>query len=330
VNQKRVLTVVRALGRRWKAVAAGGAAIALLRSRRRKRNEEDEAAHPHATPREATAARLIGLFFFLSAAAGVALLAIYALGGQPQLEGLLLGVALGGIGIGLILWGRELFPAEVVTEERGPHGSEPVDRAAAERILESGERSVTRRRFLSRLLGAALGAFAVAMVFPIRSLGPRPRRSLFHTAWTPGTRLVDETGVPVRADTLQIGGVVTVFPEGRTNSSDSQAIVVRLLPDQLQLPAGRESWAPDGNVCYSKLCTHAGCPVGLYVKALQELQCPCHQSSFDVRNGAQVVFGPASRPLPQLPLDVDSDGYLVARSDFNEPVGPGFWNSGIP
>ena len=326
MNGKRALAVLRGTAKGWKALVVAGVGVVLLR-RRRQKKDVDTVPPTH---REASAARLIGLFFFLSGAAGITLLAIYALGGQPQLEGLLLGVSLGGIGMGLILWGRELFPAEVVTEERGPHGSDPADRASAERILESGERSVTRRRFLSRLLAGALGAFAVAMVFPIRSLGPRPRRSLFHTAWRPGTRLVDETGAPVRADTLQIGSVVTVFPEGRTNSSDSQAILVRVIPDQLQLPAGRENWAPSGNVCYSKLCTHAGCPVGLYVKALQELQCPCHQSSFNVTNGAQVVFGPASRPLPQLPLEVDAHGFLIARSDFPEPVGPGFWNSGIP
>jgi ubiquinol-cytochrome c reductase iron-sulfur subunit len=122
--------------------------------------------------------------------------------------------------------------------------------------------------------------------------------------------------------------VVTVFPEGYTTAEDSQAILVRVEPEELRLPTGREGWAPQGNVCYSKICTHAGCPVGLYSKDLQQLQCPCHQSAFDVLNGAEPVFGPAPRPLPQLDVYADDQGFLRARSDFDEPVGPGFWNAG--
>jgi ubiquinol-cytochrome c reductase iron-sulfur subunit len=93
---------------------------------------------------------------------------------------------------------------------------------------------------------------------------------------------------------------------------------------------GRETWAPAGYVAYSKVCTHAGCPVGLYEQQLQLLVCPCHQSMFDVTNGAVPKFGPAPRPLPQLPLQITSDGYLVAQAGYDQPVGPGYWerNSG--
>jgi ubiquinol-cytochrome c reductase iron-sulfur subunit len=101
---------------------------------------------------------------------------------------------------------------------------------------------------------------------------------------------------------------------------------VKVDPGELQLPPGRESWAPQGNICYSKICTHAGCPVGLFVQALHQLQCPCHQSAFDVLNGARVVFGPAPRPLPQLPITADAEGFLVAQGDFSAPVGPGWWS----
>jgi ubiquinol-cytochrome c reductase iron-sulfur subunit len=125
---------------------------------------------------------------------------------------------------------------------------------------------------------------------------------------------------------LEVGGVVTVFPVGRTTAADSQAILVKVEEGELHLPDGRAAWAPGGNVCYSKICTHAGCPVGLYLAETHQLQCPCHQSAFDVTRGAEPVFGPATRPLPQLPLEADAQGFLRARGDFPEPVGPGFWN----
>src|SRR5919201_3971812 len=133
---------------------------------------------------------------------------------------------------------------------------------------------------LIRLLIGAFGALGLAAIFPIRSLGPSPGRALFETAWTSGARLVDETGTPVHLDDLDIGGVITVFPEGFTDRPDSVAILVRVEPNELHLPAGRNRYAPDGNVCYSKLCTHAGCPVGLYVSETHQLQCPCHFSAF--------------------------------------------------
>ena len=91
------------------------------------------------------------------------------------------------------------------------------------------------------------------------------------------------------------------------------------LPDDLLSGTGLR-------IAYSKICTHVGCPVGLYQADTHELLCPCHQSTFDVLDGARPRFGPATRSLPQLPLAVDGDGFLTAQSDFTEPVGPGFWN----
>jgi ubiquinol-cytochrome c reductase iron-sulfur subunit len=264
----------------------------------------------------------------LSILGGVGLLVLYALGGQVQLEGVLLAAALGGIGVALVLWGKHLFPPEIVTEERDPLPSSQEERAALDRALEEEEHEMNRRSFLVRLLVGAAGALGLAAIFPVRSLGPGPGDVLFRTAWRPGFRLVDEGGNAIRANDLQVGGVVTVFPEGHTTAEDSQAILVRVEPGQLRLPPGREAWAPDGNVCYSKICTHAGCPVGLYAAETRQLLCPCHQSAFDVTDGARPVFGPAARPLPQLSLRVDENGYLVANGDFDEPVGPGFWNRG--
>jgi ubiquinol-cytochrome c reductase iron-sulfur subunit len=277
--------------------------------------------------REDAFAKAIAVLFVLAILAGLGLLVLYALGGQTQLEGILLGILLGGIGGGLVLWGKELFPPQRVIEDRGPHGSGEENVEAVDRSLDKAEQ-IPRRTMLVRLLLGTFGALGLAAIFPIRSLGPSPGGSLFRTSWRRGLRLVTETGEPVRVDTLPVGGVVTVFPEGYTTAEDSQAILVRVESGELRLPTGREGWAPQGNVCYSKICTHAGCPVGLYSKDLQQLQCPCHQSAFDVLNGAEPVFGPAPRPLPQLDVYADDQGFLRARSDFDEPVGPGFWNAG--
>lgn len=277
-------------------------------------------------PDERRVARWISFVLILSALAGVGLLAVYALGGQVQIEGALLGLALGGIGIGLVLWGKYLFPHEIVTEEREPHPSTAPERLAAEASLGRVEEGVPRRTFLFRLLLAAAAALGLAAIFPIRSLGPGPGRSLFRTSWRRGTLLVDEGGNPVRVGDLPEGGVLTVFPDGHTDAEDSQAVLVKVDPELLRFPDDRGAWVPEGNICYSKICTHAGCPVGLYSADTHQLLCPCHQSAFDVIEGARPIFGPASRPLPQLPLEVDGEGFLRAAGDFPEPVGPGFWN----
>jgi len=279
-------------------------------------------------PDEARVSRLMMLLLLLAILAGVGLLVLYALGGQVQLEGILLFILLTGIGFAFILWGKYLFPTEIVTEDRGERPSPESDRVGAEQAYVEGESQITRRSALVRMLLGAFGALGLAAIFPIRSLGPSPGRALFRTSWRAGLRAVDEAGNPVLASDLVVGSVLTVFPEGHVDSTDSVAILVRVDPAQLSLPDGRDVDAPDGNVCYSKLCTHAGCPVGLYLAEFHQLQCPCHFSAFDVLDGAQPVFGPAARPLPQLPLEVDQEGYLVAKSDFTAPVGPGFWNRG--
>ena len=324
---QRWLRRLRFARKAGKAAAVAGVAVGARRavSRKDRRRPMDR---PVPLPHERSAGRRIALLFLLSTAAGIGLLVLYALGGQVQLEGALLAVALGGIGIALILWGKYLFPHEIVTEEREPHASEARTLETTQELIEESEEAITRRSLLVRLLLGALGALAVAFVFPIRSLGPSPGRSLFATKWRKDMMLVDGNGVPIRADTLDVNGVITAFPQGYTTSADSVAIVVKVPEDVLRLPAGRQGWAPSGNVCYSKLCTHAGCPVGLYLAATHELQCPCHQSAFDVTNGAEVVFGPAARPLPQLRIYADGAGFLRAAGDFTGPVGPGFWNRG--
>ncbi len=137
---------------------------------------------------------------------------------------------------------------------------------------------------------------------------------------------MDTDGRPVRVDTLQVGGTLTAFPLGAEKAGDSSVVLIRLASGQLRPRPGRESWSPQGYVAYSKICPHVGCPVGLYQADTQELLCPCHQSTFDVLDGARPNFGPATRSLPQLPLAIDPQGFLIAQDDFDEPVGPGFWN----
>jgi quinol---cytochrome c reductase iron-sulfur subunit len=264
--------------------------------------------------------------FSLSALASAGLWVTYWIGGHPQVEGALIGVALGGIAVGLVQWAKLFLPTGGLVEEREPLPSTPAEREAFLRDLERGEAYLERRSFLVKMLMVALGALGIAAVFPIRSLGPKPGRSLFRTAWRAGSRVVTEDGRPLMATDLPVGGVLTVFPEGRLDAADSQAVLIRMDPGDLVPRPGRESWSPDGYVAYSKICTHAGCPVGLYEQATGRLFCPCHQSVFEARNGANPTAGPATRPLPQLPLSVDAGGFLRARGDFSEPVGPGFWN----
>jgi ubiquinol-cytochrome c reductase iron-sulfur subunit len=279
-----------------------------------------------------TSERAIAVSLVLSMLASLGLPVVYILlGGNPQLEGVLLAVALGGLGVAIALWAITLLDAPVEEEPRHPFGSTAAVEAAAEAIDVA---SVSRRRFLARLLAGAGGLLAAALVLPAFSLGPHPDRQLYQTAWRKGARVVGGDGKPIRPADLAQNTVRTVFPEGDVGHADSQTLLIRLTPADLRLSAERQAWAPDGVVGYSKICTHAGCPVGLYRAEDHSLLCPCHQSTFDVRRGAVPTFGPAARALPQLPLDVDADGYLVARSDYTEPVGPSFWNmthtSGAP
>jgi ubiquinol-cytochrome c reductase iron-sulfur subunit len=270
--------------------------------------------------------RWIAICFAVSILAALGLFAVYATGGQTQAEGALLALALGGVGAGLLLWAKRLM-ADIAHETQPRHPTpSPAELESAAETIEEGVDEIRRRRFLTRMLLGAAGALGLAALFPIRSLGQAPGDSLLVTDWTPGARLVTIDGEPVTIDTLETDSFTTVFPEGFEGSADSQAVLIRVDPDQLQLPPDRAAGAPDGFVVYSKICTHAGCPLGLYLAATQELRCPCHQSTFNVLDGAKPVYGPAPRPLPQLPIEIGDDGVLRATSDFTEPVGPSFWD----
>jgi ubiquinol-cytochrome c reductase iron-sulfur subunit len=266
--------------------------------------------------------------FGLSTAASVALAVVYALGGQPQLEGTFLFVALGGISVGLVLWAKRLMPQGPHTEKRAVILGSRAEQEETEETFEAGAEQVPRRRFLGGLLAGALAALGFTSLFPIRSLGTRPGSALSQTSWRRGRRAVTPDGEPVRAAALVDNSVLTVFPDHHTDAADSQVILIKTPAGTFRPRPGRETWSPDGIVGFSKICTHAGCPVGLYQAETSELFCPCHQSVFFVPDGARPTGGPATRPLPQLPLTIDADGYIVAQADFDQPVGPEFWHFG--
>lgn len=264
--------------------------------------------------------------FGASILAALGLAVVYAEGGQNQAEGVLLAIALGGIGIGLVLWAQRFMPEGPDREPRGRIGSTREDQEAFVADFATGSRTFGRRHVLTKMLFGAVAALGVAALFPIRSLGPRPGRGLKSTPYADGVRLVTEDGEPVRPDDPGVGGVITAFPEGHVGDETAQTLLIRLQPGELEPEPGREDWTVNNVVAYSKVCTHAGCPVGLFEAQRGELLCPCHQSTFDVLHGATPVFGPATRPLPQLPLGTDDDGNLIATGDFSGPVGPGFWD----
>ena len=275
-------------------------------------------------PRQAE--RAIAASFIVATVAGLGLAVAYALGGQTQVEGILLFFCLCGLGFGITLWGRNLMPQGPFEQERENLIGTEADREAFEQSFERGEESFTRRKMLLILLAGGFGALGTALVFPIRSLGPNPGNTLKHTQWRAGSRLVTPDGRPVGVDDLEVGGVYTVFPEGNIGADDSQTLLLRVSDQPVTTKPGREDWSPNGYLAFSKLCTHAGCPVGLYEHDRKQMLCPCHQSTFAVLEGCKPVFGPATRSLPQLAIRVGADGFLQAQGDYDEPVGPGFWN----
>lgn len=269
--------------------------------------------------------------FSVTILSGFALLVVYALGGQPQLEGLLWFYALAGLGVGIITGANMYLPSEETEEERHALiSSEEMMEAARADFLRADagadEGLDKERRTLLQLLTGAFVAVGAAVVFPIRSLGPHPSEDLRQTDFAKGVRLVTVDGAPIKSGQLGVGELVTVFPEGHTRAADSPTLLIRYDEDKFIPAGGRADWVAEGMVAYSKICTHAACAVGLYQNVTGLLLCPCHQSTFDVNNACKPTFGPATRPLPQLPIAIDSEGFVVAQSDYPEPVGPGYWD----
>jgi ubiquinol-cytochrome c reductase iron-sulfur subunit len=261
------------------------------------------------------------------AAAGVAGTAglafgILLLAGAPLLAyGLALAVALLSLGVAVRRFFIDRFPDVWGAEPRYAEADlGPADPGA--RIADV--RALPRRSLLVRMLAAAGALVGLGLAAPIVSLGPAPGEALRRTDWRNGVRLVTPNGRPIRPDDVAAGGIATVWPEDAVGSELSAVVLVRLSGGPAEPPTeGR--WVIDhALVAYSKVCTHAGCPVALFRERDNALFCPCHQSTFDARRGASPTFGPAARALPQLPLGLDGDGFLIALGDFEQQVGPAF------
>lgn len=270
--------------------------------------------------------RAIALSFLASALASVGFGIVYWNGGNTQAEGLLIGVAFGGLAFGLVAWSKHLMPAGPFVEERDEVSSEEHEREKVAADFARGGGQIGRRRFLGWSLAAALGAVGIPIMLPVRSLGSRPGGDLFETSWRRGSRLVTPDGTPVNVEDLAVGTFLTVFPEDGMQEADSQAVLIRLNTQRDSLEPGPAR--AEDLVVYSKICTHAGCLVGLYDTRAQHLLCPCHQGVFDAADDARPLGGPVTRGLPRLPIRVDAQGYVRAEDDFPEPVGVGFWNRG--
>lgn len=282
---------------------------------------------------------------------------VFGFGASTMALGFTLGMALLLIGVGVIHWARKLMGDHEISELRHPARSSDEDREGTLQALSAGleESGIGRRPLIRNSLLGAVGLLGLPAVVMLRDLGPLPGDKLYHTIWGKGLkdkpmRIVrDEIWTPILASDLEIGDLVNCQPDALRNPErydidptevegvnlqihKSKASLILLRMDPKDIKPGkdangdsRENWTVDGIVAYSKICTHVGCPISLNERTTHHLLCPCHQSTFDLADSGKVVFGPAGRPLPQLPIAVDEQGYLVAQSDFDEPVGPSFW-----
>ncbi|MFJ2029232.1 ubiquinol-cytochrome c reductase iron-sulfur subunit [Streptosporangium sp. NPDC087985] len=253
-------------------------------------------------------------------------------------------VALLALAAGLVVWVRMIMPKYDLVQERHPMASDSPTRSYVAETFTQGvsESGITKRPLLRRTLLLAAAPLGLIPLVLLRDLGPSYANfpsKLRHTVWGKKTQdgklrklVVEGTGAPIRAaDFNSPGGILSVVPEGYEHDLNELAkatlILIKFRPEEIKSGTNL-NWTHDGIVAYSKICTHVGCPAALYEQTTHHILCPCHQSTFDAADGAKVIFGPAARPLPQLPISVDNEGYLVATADFAVPPGPSFWERG--
>ena len=249
--------------------------------------------------------------------------------------GLGMAISLFFIGMGAIHWAKTLMPDIEVVAQRHEFRSPDSDRKDFVSAVKEGAAAagLGRRSLIKRSLGAALGLSALSPLILLRDLGPLPGKELEKTTWKSGTYLVTDPGNRrIKASDLEVGAVAQVLPEIEdpehrklSDIAKDAVLLIRLRPQEFNLEPDRLAMTHDGIIAFSKICSHMGCAVALYEQQTKHLLCPCHQSTFDVTRAAKVIFGPAARPLPQLDITIDNEGYLVARQPFSEPVGPSFW-----
>ncbi len=281
------------------------------------------------TPEQRKAHRRILLCFALATLSGVSWIFWYTWNDSIAAEGTSLGMAFVFLATGLVIWSHHLMDDGPFEEDFPELRSPAKQEAEVAARLDRGQ--VGRRRLLIGSAGAVGASVAGGALVNLRSFGPDPR-SIEGTGWNIGRRAVTVDGSPVLDKGLPVGSLITVMPEGFLNSPQAVAVIIHLPPGANRALPGRGAWAPDGGqyVCYSKVCTHAGCPVDLYDHAAMELQCPCHQSTFAATHGAIPVFGPAGRALPQLPIAIDAHGQFYSTGPFSSPPGPAVWFHGEP
>jgi ubiquinol-cytochrome c reductase iron-sulfur subunit len=287
-------------------------------------------------PRDGRAELLVALLLLAAGLLGGGLFVVYLLDPDTQLLGLALGLALAALAGAAILAGKRVVAQETAVEERPPLADPDAQRETAALAAGAGD-GVSRRGLIAGAAGIAGGGLALGLAAPLASLGPNVDGRIDRSPWARGRAVVDEQGRPILADDVVEGTFLTGFPDGaHRRDLAAPIVIVRIGLAALQLPTGRDpaTWAPEGILAYSKICTHAGCAIALYRKPTftptqprPALVCPCHYSTFDPARGADVIFGPAGRPLPQLPLAIDpATRALVANGDFSGSVGPAWWS----
>ncbi|HOC13257.1 MAG TPA: Rieske 2Fe-2S domain-containing protein [Propionicimonas sp.] len=261
---------------------------------------------------------------------------------QTTLLGLSAGIAVLLVGMAAIVWARSLMTDEEIVDDRHELSSPPEVREQVLADIEQGieETGIRRRKLIGSGMAGALGLLALPAVVSLADMGPWPTadlraKTIEKTVWAEAMQLVNDVNhLPLKADEIQVGQLINAQPKALQDlhgtayqqaKAKAAIIVVRMDPNTIRIPESRRDWQVDGILCYSKICTHVGCPISLWEQQTHHLLCPCHQSTFDLGNSGVVVFGPAARSLPQLPIMVDKDGYLVARSDFTVPVGPSYF-----
>ncbi|TLS41298.1 Rieske (2Fe-2S) protein [Streptomyces montanus] len=297
--------------------------------------------------------RAVAFLFTLSMLATVAFIAsfvvvpgdksiyVFPLGHISALNfalGMTLGVALFCIGAGAVHWARTLMSDVELADDRHAIEAEPEVRAKVMDDFRQGakESALGRRKLIRNTMFGALTLVPLSGVVLLRDLGPLPEDKLRHTLWRKGKLLVNmNTDEPLRPSDVAVGSLTFAKPEGleehdhdfQNEIAKSALMIVRLQPENIKDKRELE-WSYEGIVAYSKICTHVGCPISLYEQQTHHVLCPCHQSTFDLSDGARVIFGPAGHALPQLRIGVNDEGYLEALGDFDEPVGPAFWERG--
>ncbi|MEQ4716437.1 Rieske 2Fe-2S domain-containing protein [Nonomuraea sp. B19D2] len=302
------------------------------------------------------AEKIVALCYTITFLAAIAFIISYVVFqvGSPEATGVSnfalgtsLTVAILGLAIGIVIWVRQIMPKYSLIQERHPMASEEDDREVVADTFVQGanESGFVKRKLLRRTLLLAAAPLGLVPLVLLRDLdnskmpGAKFNKTLRHTVWGEKTKegkplrlVVEGTGQPIRAaDFNSPGGILSVVPEGYQHDLNALAkatlILIKFRPEEIKSGV-RQNWTHDGIVAYSKICTHVGCPAALYEQNTHHILCPCHQSTFDAADGAKVIFGPAARPLPQLPITVDAEGYLIAQGDFEVPVGPSYWERG--